>query len=108
MPAARLHSSAACDAMRAARRPAWVRDRAADSPIPTRQAPSTAVALRDTSALLPLPTSKPPRGVESIQGIRPEIQQAIAGAVDNCLTATHLPLPGRRQVREPVAMPASN
>lgn len=35
--------------------------------------------------------------VESIQGIRPEIQKAIAGAVDNCLTATHLPLPGRRQ-----------
>lgn len=35
--------------------------------------------------------------VESIEGIRPETQQAIAAAVDNCLTATHLPLPGRRQ-----------
>lgn len=37
--------------------------------------------------------------VESIEGIRPEIQAAISGAVDNCLTATHLPLPARRQVR---------
>lgn len=34
--------------------------------------------------------------VESISGIRPEIQAAIAAAVDKCVTATDLPLPNKR------------
>jgi hypothetical protein len=38
------------------------------------------------------------REVESIQGIRPEIQQAIAAAVNNCVTETNLPLPNKRVV----------
>ena len=37
--------------------------------------------------------------VESIEGIRPEIQRAIAAAVDNTLTETDLGLPGKRVVR---------
>lgn len=38
------------------------------------------------------------RQVESIQGIRPDIQQAIAAAVNNCVTETSLPLPNKRVV----------
>lgn len=37
-----------------------------------------------------------PAQVESIQGIRPDIQQAIAAAVNNCVTETSLPLPNKR------------
>jgi hypothetical protein len=40
------------------------------------------------------------REVESIQGIRPEIQQAIAAAVNNCVTETNLPLPNKRVVSQ--------
>ncbi|GIM16480.1 hypothetical protein Vretimale_19114 [Volvox reticuliferus] len=35
--------------------------------------------------------------VESISGVRPEVVEAIAAARKNCLTATNLPLPNRRQ-----------
>ncbi|EFJ40064.1 hypothetical protein VOLCADRAFT_84670 [Volvox carteri f. nagariensis] len=35
--------------------------------------------------------------VESISGVRPEVVEAIAKAQNNCLTATDLPLPNRRQ-----------
>ncbi|WIA22008.1 hypothetical protein OEZ85_004362 [Tetradesmus obliquus] len=34
--------------------------------------------------------------VESIQGVRPEIKEAIAAAVNNCVTETNLPLPNKR------------
>jgi len=36
--------------------------------------------------------------VESISGIRPEVQAAIAAAVDHCVTQTDLPLPNKRVV----------
>lgn len=38
------------------------------------------------------------RAVESISGIRPETQAAIAAAVDHCITQTSLPLPNKRVV----------
>jgi hypothetical protein len=38
------------------------------------------------------------RAVESISGIRPEVQSAIAAAVDKCVTQTDLPLPNKRVV----------
>ncbi|KAF8063831.1 purC [Scenedesmus sp. PABB004] len=37
-----------------------------------------------------------PGQVESIQGVRPEIQEAIAAALGNCVTQTSLPLPNKR------------
>lgn len=40
----------------------------------------------------------PCRPIESIQGVRPEVQAAIAAAVDKCLTSTDLPLPNKRVV----------
>lgn len=42
----------------------------------------------------------PCRAVESISGIRPEIQAAIAAAVHKCVTATDLPLPNKRVVSD--------
>ncbi|KXZ44631.1 hypothetical protein GPECTOR_64g125 [Gonium pectorale] len=39
----------------------------------------------------------PSPAVESISGVRPEVVDAIAKARHNCLTATSLPLPNRRQ-----------
>ncbi|PNW85984.1 hypothetical protein CHLRE_03g202113v5 [Chlamydomonas reinhardtii] len=41
--------------------------------------------------------SAPSSSVESISGVRQEVVDAIAKARHNCLTATHLPLPNRRQ-----------
>lgn len=41
------------------------------------------------------------RVVESISGIRPEVQAAIAAAVDHCVTQTDLPLPNKRVVSVP-------
>jgi phosphoribosylaminoimidazole-succinocarboxamide synthase len=51
----------------------------------------------------PHPSPPPPQplssssAIEAIEGIRPELAAAISGAVDNCLAATDLPLPNRRQ-----------
>ncbi|PNH01647.1 Phosphoribosylaminoimidazole-succinocarboxamide synthase [Tetrabaena socialis] len=45
-----------------------------------------------------VPTAAPPAPtVESISGVRAEVVEAIAAARLNCLTATDLPLPNRRQ-----------